>query len=62
MNAFKKIFSPSASEKEFTEKVNKSFKSLKVEGRGTVVVNVKEVRDDATFKQQLLRARGLVKN
>lgn len=60
MSTFKLLIRPSKSEQDFAEKLSNSFKSLKVEGRGTVSVDVSEVQKSEAFRKQLTRARALV--
>lgn len=56
------LFKPSKEEAEFVERINNSFKSLRVVGRGTVTVDVQEVQNSPEFKKALARAKELVTN
>lgn len=54
------IFKPSKEEADFLALLDKSFKSLRVVGRGTVTVDVSEVQASEEFKKNLKRAKSLV--
>ena len=60
MNILKLLFKPSPAEAEFAQKLARSFKSLRVTGRGTVTVDVSEVQQSAEFTRNLARGRRLV--
>ena len=53
-------FKPSKDEQAFAERLRNSFKSLRVVGRGLVTVDVSEVQQSESFKQNLAKARDLV--
>lgn len=52
----------SKEEEDFSNRLDKSFKSLKVVGRGTVVVDAAEVQQSEEFKKNLARGKSLVKD
>lgn len=54
-------FSPTPAEKEFAAKMDASFRSLRVSGRGAVHVDVREVQASPEFKANLVRAKKLIK-
>lgn len=53
------MFTPSKEERLFAERLKKSYKTLRVEGRGLVTVDVTEVQNSEEFKKNLERARAL---
>lgn len=54
------MFTPSKEERQFAERLKKSYKTLRVEGRGLVTVDVTEVQNSEEFKKNLERAKQLV--
>lgn len=54
------MIKPYKDEAEFSKRLEASFKSLKVVGRGTVTVDVSEVQESKEFKRNLERAKNLV--
>ena len=56
-----RIFRPSKNEQKFLNRLQNSFKSLRVVGRGLITVDASEVQKSESFKQSLAKAKGLVK-
>ncbi|MEQ1602514.1 MAG: hypothetical protein HOP04_08050 [Methylophilaceae bacterium] len=59
-----RFFEPSLEERELVDKINsikKSYPSLKVVGRGTVMINPRDITESNNFKEDLKRAKILVR-
>jgi hypothetical protein len=59
---WKKILglAPDKDDKRLKELVNKSYKSVKVVGRGTIRIDPKEVRETEEFKKARKQAKAIV--
>jgi len=51
---------PNKDDKRLKELVNKSYKSVKVVGRGTIRIDPKEVRETEEFKKARKQAKAIV--
>ena len=62
MSAVLKVFGlgPSKGDKRIKNLVNNSYSSVQVVGRGTVKIDVKEVRNSTEFKRASAQAKAIV--
>ncbi|ADE16117.1 conserved hypothetical protein [Nitrosococcus halophilus Nc 4] len=61
MKVFKILgLGPNEDDKRLKELVNKSYKSVKVVGRGTIRIDPKEVRETEEFKKARKQAKAIV--